>query len=172
MSSFGSSTISLTGLWRDLLPIASSRRWSTGGGCRCTGFHVALRADAWRRTQVLWKPCRFLFKDGLFVANIWTCYELFIFICIYIHIYIRLYLCISMSLDATTLMWPLPLVQHMQTLMLVMLEVFPAAVEPVLHRCLREPWRGTMAGVDWRWWIISSPKSRTCDTQPVVGASL
>ena len=99
MSSFGSSTISLTGLWRDLLPIASSRRWSTGGGCRCTGFHVALRADAWRRTQVLWKPCRFLFKDGLFVANIWTCYELFfvVFIFIFIFVYICVYQCLLMQ---------------------------------------------------------------------------
>lgn len=113
------------------------RRSSSGRMEKDSGALEALSFFVQKR----WAVC------GKHMDMLWT-------ICISIYIHIRLYLCISMSLDAMRLMWPLPLVQHMQTLMLVMLEVFPAAVEPVLHRCLREPWRGTMAGVDWRWWII------------------
>ena len=43
---------SIEGLWRDLLPLVASWRWSTGGGCCCHGFHLPLWTNPWRRTQV------------------------------------------------------------------------------------------------------------------------
>ena len=198
-SSFGPSIVSLTGLWRDLLPIASSRRWSTGGGCRCTGFHVALRAHAWRRTQV--PKRRFFCANRRAVAEIWICdmlwstciyghlYSLmfisysygFIFILydiydlgmfrfiihflLMIFVYVRLYPCLLMQCHSCGhCRWCSDIDACDSWYLVMLLEVFPAAVEPVLHRCLREPWRGTSDG---SWWIIMSSVHQKilCDTK-------